>query len=137
MKQSQLIKKAKSSHWYRQGGGINMLYCSVPYRSGADTFDCQIFFKGINNYGYFNKDNEKRLLDNFINSHLKDKNYLADRIEKWEALVKRQNIFLEKLNKEGKTIIMVTHDPNLAQKHANTIYWLKDGKVEKVTRKKR
>ena len=43
--------------------------------------------------------------------------------------------FLEKLNSEGKTIIMVTHDPNLAQKHARTIYWLKDGKVEKVTKK--
>lgn len=45
--------------------------------------------------------------------------------------------FLDKLNREGKTIIMVTHDPHLAQEHAKTIYWLKDGKVEKVTRKKK
>ena len=45
--------------------------------------------------------------------------------------------FLDKLNKEGKTIIMVTHDPELAQAHAETVYWLKDGKVEKTTRKKR
>src|SRR3989344_897661 len=45
--------------------------------------------------------------------------------------------FLEDLNKKGKTIIMVTHDPHLAQEHAKTIYWLKDGKVEKVTRKKK
>ena len=44
--------------------------------------------------------------------------------------------FLEKLNKEGKTIIMVTHSPELAQKHAKIVYWLKDGKLEKVTRKK-
>jgi len=43
--------------------------------------------------------------------------------------------FLDKLNKEGKTIIMVTHDPNLAQKHASIIYWLKDGKVEKLPNK--
>lgn len=43
---------------------------------------------------------------------------------------------LKELNAEGKTIIMITHDSNLAQKHAKTIYWLKDGKVEKVTRKK-
>jgi len=41
--------------------------------------------------------------------------------------------FLEDLNKKGKTIIMVTHDPKLAMEHAETIYWLKDGKVEKVT----
>ena len=30
---------------------------------------------------------------------------------------------------------MVTHDPLRAQKHARTIYWIKDGKVEKLTRK--
>jgi len=43
--------------------------------------------------------------------------------------------FLEKLNKEGRTIIMVTHDPDKALAHAKIIYWLKDGKVEKITRK--
>jgi len=43
--------------------------------------------------------------------------------------------FLEKLNKKGKTIIMVTHDSDTAINHAKTIYWLMDGKVSKVTRK--
>jgi putative ABC transport system ATP-binding protein len=43
--------------------------------------------------------------------------------------------FLEALNKEGKTIIMVTHDPDLAKKHADIVYWLKDGKIEKITKK--
>ncbi len=42
--------------------------------------------------------------------------------------------FLEKLNKEGKTIIMVTHDPQKAQMHAKKVFWLKDGKVEKITK---
>jgi putative ABC transport system ATP-binding protein len=41
--------------------------------------------------------------------------------------------FLEKLHKQGKTIIMVTHDSNLAHKYAEKIYWLKDGKIEKIT----
>lgn len=45
--------------------------------------------------------------------------------------------FLDKLNKEGKTIIMVTHDPDLAQEHANVVYWLRDGKIENITQKKR
>ena len=40
---------------------------------------------------------------------------------------------LKQLNKEGKTIIMVTHSPELAKQYAHTIYWLKDGKIEKVT----
>jgi putative ABC transport system ATP-binding protein len=44
--------------------------------------------------------------------------------------------FLEKFHKEGKTIIMVTHDPDLAQQYASTIYHLKDGKIEKVTKGK-
>lgn len=42
--------------------------------------------------------------------------------------------FLKKLNQEGKTIIMVTHDPDLAKKHSCKVYWLRDGKVEKVTK---
>jgi putative ABC transport system ATP-binding protein len=43
---------------------------------------------------------------------------------------------LKQLNKEGKTIVMVTHDPNLANSYADIVYSLKDGKVEKVTRKR-
>lgn len=42
--------------------------------------------------------------------------------------------FLDKLNKEGKTIIMVTHDPELAEEHADIVYWLRDGQLEKVTK---
>ena len=43
--------------------------------------------------------------------------------------------FLSNLNKQGKTIIMVTHDPERAASHARKIYWIKDGRVEKVTKK--
>ena len=42
--------------------------------------------------------------------------------------------FLTELNKEGRTIVFVTHSPELAKKYAHTVYWLKDGKVEKITR---
>ena len=45
--------------------------------------------------------------------------------------------FLEEFNKNGKTIIMVTHDSSLAEKHARKIYWLKDGEVERVTVKEK
>ena len=40
--------------------------------------------------------------------------------------------FLNKLNEKGTTIIMVTHDQNLAKEHAKTIYSLKDGSLEGV-----
>jgi len=43
--------------------------------------------------------------------------------------------FLEKLNKQGKTVIMVTHDSNLAEKYADVIYWLLDGRLDKVTKR--
>ena len=44
--------------------------------------------------------------------------------------------FLKELNKEGRTIIMVTHSPELAKEYADIVYWLKDGKISKVTSKK-
>ncbi|MBM3233431.1 ABC transporter ATP-binding protein [Candidatus Pacearchaeota archaeon] len=44
--------------------------------------------------------------------------------------------FLQELHKKGKTIIMVTHDPEKAQRYARTIYWMKDGKIERVTKKR-
>jgi putative ABC transport system ATP-binding protein len=43
--------------------------------------------------------------------------------------------FLTKLNKKGKTIIIVTHAPEIAEQFARTIYWIKDGRIEKVTKK--
>lgn len=43
--------------------------------------------------------------------------------------------FLNDLNKKGKTIVMITHSPELAHEHARRIYWLKDGKIVKITRK--
>ena len=44
--------------------------------------------------------------------------------------------FLDKLHKQGKTIIMITHEPELAEHHAEFVYWLRDGKLERVTKKK-
>ncbi len=43
--------------------------------------------------------------------------------------------FLDKMHNKGKTIVVVTHDSNLAQKHAERVYWIRDGKVEKITQK--
>jgi putative ABC transport system ATP-binding protein len=43
--------------------------------------------------------------------------------------------FLNKLNDEGKTIIIVTHNPELAREHARTIYSIKDGKIESFEKK--
>jgi putative ABC transport system ATP-binding protein len=43
--------------------------------------------------------------------------------------------FLNDLNNKGRTIIIVTHSPEIAMKHAKKIYWIKDGQIEKVTEK--
>ncbi len=43
--------------------------------------------------------------------------------------------FLDELNKKGKTIIIVTHDSEIARKHAKKIYILKDGKIDSVEKK--
>lgn len=44
--------------------------------------------------------------------------------------------FLKNMNKEGKTIIMVTHDEELS-KYANRIEYLKDGQIIKTTKNKK
>lgn len=41
--------------------------------------------------------------------------------------------FLEKLNKEGKTIILVTHELSLVD-YANKVIYLKDGRIEKIVK---
>ena len=43
---------------------------------------------------------------------------------------------LTALNEKGKTIILITHASEVAMQHSKKIYWLKDGKVEKVTVRK-
>jgi putative ABC transport system ATP-binding protein len=43
--------------------------------------------------------------------------------------------FLDDLHKKGKTIVIITHDRELGEKHAQKIFWIKDGKIEKVTKK--
>jgi len=45
--------------------------------------------------------------------------------------------FLNDLNEKGKTIIIVTHEPEIAMKHTRKIYWIRDGQIEKVTEKVR
>ena len=38
--------------------------------------------------------------------------------------------FLIDLNKKGRTIIIATHDPDLARKYVKTIYSIRDGNIE-------
>jgi putative ABC transport system ATP-binding protein len=38
--------------------------------------------------------------------------------------------FLEKLHKKGTTVVMVTHETDVARAHAHTIYSIRDGKIE-------
>jgi putative ABC transport system ATP-binding protein len=45
--------------------------------------------------------------------------------------------FLTELNKEGRTVVVVTHSSELAKTYAHTVYWLKDGKVEKITKERK
>jgi len=42
---------------------------------------------------------------------------------------------LEKLHSEGKTIILITHASDIAERYAGTVYWLKDGKIDRITKK--
>jgi len=43
--------------------------------------------------------------------------------------------FLQDLHKKGKTIVMVTHDVELIDSYPDIVYWLRDGKIEKITKR--
>jgi len=43
--------------------------------------------------------------------------------------------FLKNLNKKGRTIIIVTHDSEIAREYAKTIYSIRDGKIEFLEKK--
>ena len=43
--------------------------------------------------------------------------------------------FLTNLNEKGRTIIIVTHDSDIARNYAKIIYTLRDGKIESIERK--
>lgn len=43
--------------------------------------------------------------------------------------------FLTGLNKKGRTIIIVTHDTEVAREYAKIIYSLRDGKIENIEKK--
>jgi len=45
--------------------------------------------------------------------------------------------FLTELNKEGRTVVVVTHSSELAKKYAHTVYWLKDGKIERISKERK
>jgi putative ABC transport system ATP-binding protein len=43
--------------------------------------------------------------------------------------------FLKDLNEKGRTIVIITHEPDLAKKYSRTIYSLKDGMISGVEKK--
>ncbi len=43
--------------------------------------------------------------------------------------------FLKSLNKKGKTIVLITHDVDLIKGYSDVAYWLKDGKIQKITKR--
>ena len=43
--------------------------------------------------------------------------------------------FLTDLNKKGRTIIIVTHDSEIARNYSKTIYAMRDGKIEHIEEK--
>lgn len=99
MNQKSLIKKIKNTNWYRQGGAISPYYPSVPYRRAFNYFDGFNYYRGHNNYGYFDRDRERKICDSIIQKQLLNRNYIENRlINLWHRQVKKQNAFVRNIN---------------------------------------
>ncbi len=97
MTEQQAIKKIKTANWYRQGGAIVPYFPSIPYRAAFHRFDGFNFFQGHNNYGYFNKDKERKFFENILRKQLKNNLYLKQKLlGPWTKLKKQKDNLLKK-----------------------------------------
>ncbi|MEW6610849.1 MAG: hypothetical protein AB1352_04485, partial [Patescibacteria group bacterium] len=69
----ELIKKIKSTNWYRQGGAIAPYYSSLAYRAIFAYFGGFNYFQGEINYGYFDRIKEKKVCTRILQGVLKEK----------------------------------------------------------------
>jgi len=99
MTKRQIIKKIKSADWYRQGGAIVPYFPSIPYRAAFYYFDGFNFYKGQNNYGYFDKSKQKKFFLQLLKKQLNNKLYLNQKlITAWRKLKKQKDELLKKIN---------------------------------------
>ncbi len=94
------FRKIFSRRLYRQGGACIPFFIATPY-CGAFTRTKGGFFynKGELNYGYFFKDNEKRIASRALARQEKDKNYVKKLFRKWKDVADKQLSFGDKINK--------------------------------------
>lgn len=101
MTQAQALKQIKKLNWYRQGGTIFSFYSANAYRAAFKHFSGFNYFRGKNNYGYFNKDKERIIAKRFISQTLNCENYLLTKyIKPWRKLVKQRTSLVNKYKEE-------------------------------------
>lgn len=81
-----IIKKYTSYNWYRQGGAVSLYYGSLPYTHGKD-WNTVLYYKEGNNYGYFDKDVQRKIAKKDLSNATLDTNWvLREKIEPWRAM---------------------------------------------------
>lgn len=93
------IKEINKKSWYRQGGAISVFYTMAAYWSALWHYEGASYYKGSNNYGYFNREKEKKIAQKILNNQLKDKYYINSLVNCWRKIKKKQDIFSEKIEK--------------------------------------
>ncbi len=76
-------------------------YTSIAYRAALALYDGFVFYQGKNNYGYFNKDIEKKFCQKMIKEQIKDKKYIIKSyFNPWLKIKNEQDVFCRKINRE-------------------------------------
>ena len=92
MTYQELVKKIKSTNWYKQGGELSFFYTFSPYICVSKTlgYDNSILTqKGKVNVAYFNKDEENRKVQWVVESVVKNKSFIDQHITEWRSLTKK------------------------------------------------
>ena len=94
------IDNIKSKNWYRQGGALVPFFLTLPYlcvHKEIGYHNVFIVQKRDWNMGHFNRDVEKEFAEKYLKEYLSNPEFLAKRIKKWSASVKKQQDLLKQI----------------------------------------
>jgi len=82
-------KKYFSKNLYQQGGASIPFFITTVYQKAYGILGGGFFYQiGQLNYGYFDKDVEKRVANKILNEQEKDRKYIDQEIKKWKKFEK-------------------------------------------------
>ncbi|MFH0951608.1 MAG: PEP-utilizing enzyme [Patescibacteria group bacterium] len=93
----QIQEKIERIDWYRQGGDIVPFFPAPAYRAAFLKFDGFNYYRGTENFGYFDKNRERKIVRVIISRQRQDRRYIDRLAGDWRRRKKEQNAAVIKI----------------------------------------